>query len=286
MVRTVNDAMLDLARELRLHGVSGSKVEARDLVCTALGLEPEQFEARRNQYIFDAQWQAVEELRDQRLSGVPVQYLTGRWEFFGLPLEVSRDTLIPRPDTETLAQAGIDFLKSRGRSRMLDLCCGTGCVGIAVLKHCPECTGVLADLSQPALQVARKNLLRHELTGRGLPLCLDALAQPDDGLGKFQLILCNPPYIPSDEIAGLDPEVRCEPRMALDGGPDGLDFYRAVARHYVKALSADGALMFEVGLGEWEAVRALMEGLGYRQLEIIRDIPGVERVVKGLRPLE
>jgi release factor glutamine methyltransferase len=284
VVKSVNDAVLDLARELRLRGISGSRVEARDLVCTALGIEPEQLESYRNKYVFDTQWARICELRDQRLSGVPVQYLTGRWEFFGLPLEVSRDTLIPRPDTETLAQEGINFLGGRGRSRMLDLCCGTGCVGIAVLKRCAEVSGVLADLSQPALTVARKNLLRHNLTGRGLTLCLDALDAPDEGLGKFQLILCNPPYIPTGELDALDPEVRCEPRMALDGGEDGLTFYRAVAEHYQHVLSPDGALMFEVGIGQSGSVRDIMDKLGYRQLRTVRDVPGVERVVCGVRP--
>lgn len=284
MVTTLGDTWLDLSRELRLANISGSRLEARDLLCCALEIEPEMFDSSRGMLIFDKQLEDIRALVTRRLSGEPVQYITGRWEFFGLPLEVSRDTLIPRPDTETLAQAGINFLENRGRSRFLDLCCGTGCVGIAVLAHCSEAQGVFADLSLPALQVTRHNLLRHNLTGRALTLNLDALQPPDVGLGKFQLILCNPPYIPTAEIDTLDPEVRCEPRMALDGGPDGLRFYRAIAENYISALSTDGALMFEVGLDQCEAVIEILSTLQYRQISAVRDVPGVERVVRGVRP--
>lgn len=284
MVRKLGDAWLDVSRDLRLANISGSRVEARDLLCFALDIEPERFDASRSLYVFENDWERIRALVARRLSGEPVQYITGHWEFFGLPLEVSRDTLIPRPDTETLAQAGIDFLQDRGRCRILDLCCGTGCVGIAVLAHCPEAQGVLADLSQPALHVTRQNLLRHNLTGRALTLNLDALQPPGAGLGKFQLILCNPPYIPTKEIDTLDREVRCEPRMALDGGEDGLLFYKAVAKNYISSLSADGALMFEVGLGQSGDVMDILQALRYRRISVSRDIPGVERVVCGLRP--
>lgn len=285
MVRILGDAWLDLSRELRLANISGSRIEARDLLCFALEIEPERFDVSRGMFIFDKDWDKIRELVARRLSGEPVQHITGRWEFFGLSLEVSRDTLIPRPDTETLAQTGIDFLKNRGRSRLLDLCCGTGCVGIAALKHCDEAQGVFADLSQEALQVTRHNLLRHNLTGRALTICLDALAIPEEGLGKFQLILCNPPYIPTAEIDTLDEEVRREPRMALDGGPDGFQFYRAVANNYISTLSTDGAMMFEVGLGQCTDVMEILKTLQYRQIAAVRDIPGVERVVWGLRPV-
>lgn len=284
MVRKLGDAWLDVSRDLRLANISGSRVEARDLLCFALDIEPERFDASRSRYVFENEWERIRALVARRLSGEPVQYITGHWEFFGLPLEVSRDTLIPRPDTETLAQAGIDFLQDRGRCRILDLCCGTGCVGIAVLAHCPEAQGVLADLSQPALHVTRQNLLRHNLTGRALTLNLDALQPPGSGLGKFQLILCNPPYIPTKEIDTLDREVRCEPRMALDGGEDGLLFYKAVAKNFISSLSADGALMFEVGLGQSGDVMDILQALRYRRISVSRDIPGVERVVCGLRP--
>ena len=178
---------------------------------------------------------------------------------------------------------GIRLLQERSKGRMLDLCCGTGCVGMAVLKNVSDgITGVLADLSEPALEVARRNLVRNHLTPRALTVQVNALEEASPVLGKFHLILCNPPYIPTGEIPTLDPEVQREPRMALDGGEDGLDFYRAVCRNFAPALSRGGALAFEVGLGQFEDVTAIMETSGYSFVQHACDLAGVERVVWGI----
>ena len=283
MIRTINDAYLDLRAEFRQKGIAGFSVEARELVAFALGLGPEEFYEKRNQFIFEKDEQKIAQLKAQRYAGVPLQHLTGRWEFYGLPMEITPDTLIPRPDTEKLAEVGIGLLASRSKGRMLDLCCGTGCVGIAILKHVSEdIHGVLADLSEPALEVARRNLSLNRLTGRGLVYQADALQPADPVLGRFHLIVCNPPYIPTGEIDGLEIEVRHEPRMALDGGPDGLDFYRAVTRSFSSALTAGGTLAFEVGLGQHEAVMEILERSGYSYVQFACDLAGVERVVWGV----
>ena len=283
MIRTINDAYLDLRAEFRRKGIAGYQVEARELVSFALGLDYDAFLEKRNQYIFEKDEQKIAELKALRYSGVPLQYITGRWEFYGLPLEVTPDTLIPRADTETLAEVGIRLLQERSKGRMLDLCCGTGCVGMAVLKNVSDgITGVLADLSEPALEVARRNLVRNHLTPRALTVQVNALEEASPVLGKFHLILCNPPYIPTGEIPTLDPEVQREPRMALDGGEDGLDFYRAVCRNFAPVLSRGGALAFEVGLGQFEDVTAIMETSGYSFVQHACDLAGVERVVWGI----
>ena len=283
MIRTINDVYLDLRAEFRKKGIAGYEVEARELVTFALELEYDQLTEQRNRYIFDKDVEKIEQLKELRLSGVPIQHITGRWEFYGLPLEVTTDTLIPRPDTETLVEVGLNLLKDRSKGRVLDLCCGTGCVGLAVLKNATEgITGVLADLSEPALEVAKRNVVKHHLTGRALTFQVDALAQPDPVLGKFHLILCNPPYIPTCEIMGLDAEVQKEPHMALDGGDDGLDFYRAVSSNFSAALNRGGALAFEVGLGQFEDVMKIMEEAGYQKVQFACDLAGIERVVWGV----
>lgn len=283
MIRTVNDAYLDLRDEFRRRGIAGYSVEARELVAFALGLEPEAFYDKRNQYIFDKDEKRLAELKARRYSGVPLQHITGRWEFYGLPLEVTEDTLIPRPDTETLAETGIQLLKDRARGRFLDLCCGTGCVGLAILKNVSrEIHGVLGDLSEAALEVARRNISALHLTGQALAFAVDATKPADPVLGRFQLIVCNPPYIPSAEIPTLDIEVQKEPHMALDGGEDGLDFYRAVTKNFAPALTNGGALAFEVGLGQWEAVMKIMEESGFRYVQTRCDLAGIERMVWGI----
>ena len=282
MIRTINDVYLDLRTEFRKKGIAGYQIEARELVAFALDLDYEEFYNRRNQYIFDKDVQKIEELKALRYSGVPLQHITGRWEFYGLPLEVTTDTLIPRPDTETLVEVGIDLLKDRSKGRVLDLCCGTGCVGLAVLKNVGDgITGVFADLSEPALEVTRRNIVHNSLSHRSLTYPVDALAEPSPVLGKFHLIVCNPPYIPTAEIMTLDVEVQKEPHMALDGGDDGLDFYRAVSRNFSAALNKGGALAFEVGLGQFEDVTAIMEEAGYKNLQVRCDLAGIERVVWG-----
>ena len=283
MIRTINDVYLDLRAEFRKKGIAGYEVEARELVTFALELDYDQFSAKRNQFIFEKDEKKIHELKELRYSGVPIQHITGRWEFYGLPLEVTTDTLIPRADTETLAEVGIELLKDRSKGRMLDLCCGTGCVGMAVLKNVSEgITGVFADLSEPALEVTRHNLVKNHLTPRALTVQVDAMEEASAVLGKFHLITCNPPYIPTNEIMTLDAEVQREPLMALDGGEDGLNFYRAVSRNFSPALAKGGALAFEVGLGQFEDVMKIMEEAGYRYVQYRCDLAGIERVVWGI----
>ena len=283
MIRTINDVYLDLRAEFRKKGIAGYEVEARELVTFALELDYDQFTSKRNQFIFEKDEKKIHELKELRYSGVPIQHITGRWEFYGLPLEVTTDTLIPRADTETLAEVGIELLKDRSKGRMLDLCCGTGCVGMAVLKNVSEgITGVFADLSEPALEVTRRNLIKNHLTPRALTVQVDAMEDASPVLGKFHLITCNPPYIPTSEIMTLDAEVQREPHMALDGGEDGLDFYRAVSLKFSSALAKGGALAFEVGLGQFEDVMKIMEEAGYRYVQSRCDLAGIERVVWGI----
>ena len=283
MIRTINDVYLDLRAEFRKKGIAGYEVEARELVTFALELDYDQFTAKRNQFIFEKDEKKIHELKELRYSGVPIQHITGRCEFYGLPLEVTTDTLIPRADTEPLAEVGIELLRDRSKGRMLDLCCGTGCVGMAVLKNVSEgITGVFADLSEPALEVTRHNLVKNHLTPRAMTVQVDAMEEASPVLGKFHLITCNPPYIPTAEIMTLDAEVQREPHMALDGGEDGLDFYRAVSLNFSSVLAKGGALAFEVGLGQFEDVMKIMEEAGYRYVQSRCDLAGIERVVWGI----
>ena len=283
MIRTINDVYLDLRAEFRKKGIAGYEVEARELVTFALELDYDQFTAKRNQFIFEKDEKKIHELKELPYSGMPIQHITGRWEFYGLPLEVTTDTLIPRADTETLAEVGIELLRDRSKGRMLDLCCGTGCVGMAVLKNVSEgITGVFADLSEPALEVTRHNLVKNHLTPRAMTVQVDAMEEASPVLGKFHLITCNPPYIPTAEIMTLDAEVQREPHMALDGGEDGLDFYRAVSLNFSSVLAKGGALAFEVGLGQFEDVMKIMEEAGYRYVQSRCDLAGIERVVWGI----
>lgn len=287
MVTTVNDAYLDIRQKLRRAEIAGSDIEARELICKALEIDADRFYAKRGEYLFDNKISQLKELVALRLSGVPLQHITGRWEFYGLDFKVTPDTLIPRADTETLVDAALAFVNIRPKVRVLDLCCGTGCVGIAVARfaHSPI-SGLLADISPEALHVARENAVRNRVSGRmGVAEC-DARQPCPEVFGSFDLIVCNPPYIPSGEIDGLDIEVRREPHLALDGGPDGLDFYRAVCRNFKAAVREGGALMFEVGLAQHEAVQKILVDAGFEDIAVFKDLTGIERVVCGTAPYE
>ena len=191
--------------------------------------------------------------------------------------------LIPRDDTEVLAERAIAFAREAEREiRMLDLCCGSGCIGLAVAAEIPGIRVVMADISERASAVARQNALRNRLTRCVTCLTANALQAPPMLLGRFDLIVCNPPYIRTDELETLDVSVRdYEPREALDGGEDGLTFYRAVAEKWRAVLKPGGALMFECGEDQSAALREILADRGFTDIETVLDTRGIERVVTG-----
>lgn len=284
MTTTYNNLYLDTRKRLRTAGVEGAALEARELLCCAAGKNREQFYRDMALYASDQVERTLEELVERRLAGEPVAYIIGEWEFYGLPITVSPDVLIPRMDTEVLAERAILLARAAGEgARVLDLCAGSGCVGLAVAANVPGCRVVLADLSEPALKICKQNVRRNELNARVTCIQADALADPLPALWDFDVIACNPPYIPTGDIAGLDVSVRdYEPRSALDGGTDGLDFYRAIAARWGSALRLGGSLLFEVGIGQAPDVEDILARNGFEQIQTTADTQGIWRVVEGV----
>ncbi|HJA37011.1 MAG TPA: peptide chain release factor N(5)-glutamine methyltransferase [Firmicutes bacterium] len=284
MVGTISDVYLDLRNELRHHGVTSAQLEARELLAFALEIPRDVLNERSGSFLFDAQLKRLEELKQRRLAGEPLAHIIGEWDFYSLTFTLTPDVLIPRADTETLVDAGLAFFSRRERGRILDLCCGSGCVGIALLCNLPDTIScVFADTSEAALEVTKENLVRHRLTFRGITVQQDAKEPCAEALGKFNLIVCNPPYIPTGVIPTLDHSVKdYEPHKALDGGADGLDFYRAIAVNFKPALTKNGMLAFECGMGQHEQVQHILEQAGFCEVRILRDFAGVERVVTAL----
>ena len=283
-IKTYNDIYLAVRKRLRDSGVEGYDLEARLLAAKAAGKSVEDFLRDSKFYVNDDAFEnELTSLADRRISGEPIAYITGEWEFYGLPVKVTGDVLIPRIDTEVLVTAAIELLTLREPDRrVLDLCTGSGCVGMALTANVPSCRIVLADNSREALAVCRQNLLNNRLTRRASCVEVDALEAPPMLLGTFDMIVCNPPYIPTSEIIGLDSSVRdYEPLSALDGGADGLDFYRAVASKWKAVLRKDGYILFECGEGQAGDVMDIMESNGFEDIKTYRDTIGVERVVSG-----
>ena len=283
MATTYNNLFLDTRARLKKAGVEQAQLEARELVCYAADKSREQLYRDMSLYVSAELEKRVEELVQRRLAGEPVAYIIGEWEFYGLPLDISRDVLIPRSDTELLAQRGIQRAREAGEGvRVLDLCAGSGCVGMAIAAQVPQCRVVLGELSEGALRTCKQNVRRNGLNARVTCLSVDALEAPSSALWDFDVIVCNPPYIPSGDIPGLDTSVRdYEPHMALDGGADGLDFYRAIAPRWKAALRLGGALLFEVGIGQAPDVEDILARSGYESIQTVQDTQGIWRVVEG-----
>lgn len=283
MADTYNNLYLDARRALRAAGVEAAQLEARELLAFAADKSREALLRDLPLYASDQVCARFRELLARRLAGEPVAYILGEWEFYGLTLDISRDVLIPRADTETVVDRGLEFLKSRpGEVRVLDLCAGSGCIGLAIASRRQEAQVVLAEWSEDALRVCRQNVRRCGLTGRVSTARVNALEPPPPLLGDFDLIISNPPYIPTGDLAGLDPSVReYEPRMALDGGADGLDFYRAIAGQWKRALERGGRLVFEIAYDQAPAVEYILAGAGYGDIVTTQDPGGHWRAVEG-----
>lgn len=287
MAITYNNLYLDIRRQLRNADTGDPTLEAREIICFATGKTREQLARDGMLYMSPDQERRTRQLVERHLKGEPVAYLIGEWEFYGLPLDISSDVLIPRPDTETLAETAIEYCKTLGAGRVLDLCAGSGCVGLAVAAHVPSARVVLADVSEAALRICRQNIRRNNLSARVEQVEADALEKPTSNLGEFQCIVSNPPYIPSKDIDGLDASVRdYEPHLALDGGEDGLIFYRSIVEHWTPFLAPGGRMCFEVGIGQADSVLRIMRAGGYGDIQIIKDLNGIQRVVYGTRCTE
>ena len=198
MATTYNNLFLDTRARLKKAGVEGAQLEAREILCYASDKSREQLYRDMSLYVSAELERRVEELVQRRLAGEPVAYIIGEWEFYGLPLNISQDVLIPRMDTEVLAERGILKAREAGEgARVLDLCAGSGCVGLAVAANAPNCRVVLAELSEGALRLCKQNVRRNDLNSRVTCLSVNAMEPPSSALWDFDAIVCNPPtYLP------------------------------------------------------------------------------------------
>ena len=283
MPKTYNDIYFVVRNKLRESGVEAYGLEARTLLAAAAGKTTEQL--LRDMYLYTSSEieTRTEEMLERRLKGEPLAYIAGSWEFYGLPFTVTPDVLIPRIDTEVLVACVVRAIRAFGmKGRVLDLCCGSGCIACAVASELPAARVVAADISLPALDIARKNIKDNKLASRIITIHADAKTWPPMSIGSFDVIASNPPYIASEEILTLDSSVRDhEPLGALDGGTDGLDFYRASIKYWTITLRPNGMMMFEVGEGQADAVKKMLLGAGYVAVQTVKDTRGVERVVIG-----
>ena len=281
MVKKYADLYLDARRALlEKEGQFASNI-ARELVCAASGKTAEQLIADRELYASEEVCQLTADFVRRYAAGEPMPYILGEWDFYDMTLTVTPDVLIPRDDTTVVTELAIKkalFLNQN--PRILDLCTGSGCIGLAIAKRVKDARVTLGDVSQGALRVARRNIMDQKLATRVKCLPIDVLKPAQDFLGTFDLIVSNPPYIPTETWKTLDPSVRdFEPRLALDGGDDGLDFYRAILENFTSALQPGGWICFEFGIGQENDVCSLLRRHGYEITELRKDSAEITRAV-------
>lgn len=282
MVKRYGELYMDCRRRLlETEEPDRAGMIARELLCAASGKRQEQILAGLDLYADEAVINKLDSYTQRAAKGEPIAYILGEWDFYGMTLEVSPSVLIPRDDTCAVAELAIhQALQLDQDPRILDLCTGSGCIGLAIAKRVKDARVTLADITRDALAVARRNTALHHLNGRVSCFQADALGTPAPFLGTFDMIVSNPPYVRTDEMAGLEPSVRdFEPALALDGGTDGLDFYRAIVKQYKSILKPGGYFAFEFGMGQGDDVCGILEAEGFEILARKKDFGEIERAV-------
>lgn len=285
MATTINELYLELFKRFRQEGTPSPSLEARELTAFVCHADKKRTAGWAHIYLDGGTIGEAHALADRYLGGEPLAYLLGEWDFYGLTFQVTPAALIPRSDTEALCELAIRRAQEVMEPRVLDLCCGSGCIGIALLHEVEDASVYAADLSEDALLLAVENARRLGVSAWFRPVRCNALVEPPSALGAFHMIVCNPPYISKEEFKMLDKSVvNYEPRMALYGGPDGLDFYRSITRYWLEALVPGGMLYFECGWQQAEPVVELCERAGLLDVCVHEDLSGIQRVVSARAP--
>lgn len=281
MVKKYSELYLDARKALLASDDMYAANMARELLCAASGKTPEAIIADRDLYASEEICDRVEDYVKRRVAGEPVAYIIGEWDFAGMTLKVNHDVLIPRDDTMAVTELAIKralFLNQN--PRILDLCTGCGCIGLAIAKRVLDARVTLGDVSNAALKVAKANVAAQQLSARVTCVQMDARKPASAFLGKFDLIVANPPYVTGAEMQRLDPSVRdYEPHIALYGGEDGLYFYRQILDNFTAALHPEGYICFEFGMGQEDDVCRILREHGYTVIELKKDNSGITRAV-------
>lgn len=278
MSATIKSAMAEGAATLAASGVEAPRRDATLLLMNLLKRDRAFLIAHSEEVLTGDQPAQFRSLISRRAAGEPLQYITGRQEFFKLDFEVTPDVLIPRPETELIVEVGLEVLKHEPEPYVADIGTGSGCIAISLLHELPRARAVAIDLSPAALALAQRNAERHQVIDR-LQLIESDLFSAIGAAEPFHLIVSNPPYVPEKDMAGLQLEVRHEPRSALDGGPDGLSIIHRLLDEAPQFLRLGGYFVFEIGFDQSEAIEHAIDKTAWRLVELREDLQGVPRTV-------
>ena len=277
---SVWDEYLSLRQALTDIGVEEAELEARELVAFALHGQAKHARDWRELPLDAETREQLHALFARRKQDEPLAYILGEWDFYGNRFVVTPDVLIPRGDTEWLCDAAVQAAQRQKQPKILDLCCGSGCIGLSIALAVPQAQVTLVDCSEQALAVARRNAALHGLSQPRVTITAGDALRPDSIHDIFTIIVSNPPYITAQEMTALDRSVDAyEPHLALYGGADGLDFYRAMAQRPAFSLASGGLLFAECGWKQGEQAAQLFRQAGWKNVHLREDLAGIPRII-------
>lgn len=277
-MQTVKEVLTQTREKLKKAGIDTYSIDGDLLVCEVTGLTRIQLVTHDRDAVNNQQIEKLQKLVDERLKNKPMQYILGHCEFMGLDFKVTEDTLIPRGDTENIVEEVIATIENSGYNTVLDMCTGTGAIGISI-AHYTKAQVSVSDISKKALNVAQENAQR---LNANVEIIESDLFENINN--KYDIIVSNPPYIESDVIPTLMEQVKdYEPMLALDGGKDGLEFYRNIINQGYNYINEKGCIVFEIGYNQGEEVKCLLENAGFVNINVKQDLAGLDRLVIGFK---
>lgn len=279
MADSIFEAYNKCKKELLDAGIEDCVFEAKQIIKHITGLNNAQILSNYTKKLTQYEQNNLTAIIKQRKVHYPLQYIFGKWGFYGREYAVGPGVLIPRADTETLIDKALGILKDKENPKILDLCTGSGCIGITLALEKTDADVTLLEKYQEASRYAYKNIIDNK--AENIMLYEGDVLKGDKNDGEYDLIVSNPPYINAEDMKTLQPEVEFEPVTALDGGDDGLMFYRAIIENYAKSIKKGGSIVFEVGIRQADGVAELLEKAGFSLIGKAKDLGEVERVVFG-----
>ncbi len=278
---TIFEAYNSTKKKLEAAGIEDNVFEAREIIKHITGLSSAQILANYNKKLSEFQQNNLIAIVHQREVRYPLQYIFTKWSFYGREYFVGPGVLVPRADTETVIDECKEYLNGKENAKILDLCTGSGCIGITLAKECPNSVVLMIEKFEEALRYAEKNIELNQ--------AFNAIAKKGDIFeksgadGEYDLIVSNPPYIPENEMEIISPEAKFEPVTALLAADGGMEFYKAIINNYTNSLKNGGMLCFEVGFNQSEQVSELLKNAGYTDISVKKDLNGIERSVSAIK---